>query len=171
MHSGPGFLSILGDTVTGGDRLSTPVIDGESFGMFVDWQMDLKKPVSLGQVLGMEIVNHQLESLEDERGQHVVRICEHDAGTGTRKAAEQLRLYLVNLLSQGAPRLTLDFDGVVVVSASFADEVIGKLANECGPMRFFSTFRLVNMTPTIEALLDRAVRLRIGTEHPPAITR
>ncbi|MFG3380498.1 STAS-like domain-containing protein [Streptomyces sp. NPDC047999] len=45
---------------------------------------------------------------------------------GTRRSAEQIRTKLVNLLNQGAPKLTLDFTDVNAVSSSFADEVLGK---------------------------------------------
>ena len=171
LRSGPGVLTIRGSSASGRDYPSTPVIGQDSLGFFLDWQLDLKQPVSLHSVLGMPVGNLHLERLENEEGDHVVRICDHDAGTGTRKAAEQLRLYLLNILHEGAPRVTLDFDGVVVVSASFADEVIGKLAEQFGPLQFFSKFPLTNMTPTIESLLDRAIRLRIAQEPPPAITR
>ena len=171
LHSGLGTLSIIGDNVTGRDYVSAPPVDRDNYGFFLDWQLDLKQPVSLHDVLGMPVVNTRLEAVENEVGDYVVRISEHDAGTGTRKAAEQLRLYLLNLLHAGAPSLTLDFEGARVVSASFADEVIGKLAAAYGPLGFFRTFRLQNMSTTIESLLDRAIRLRIGAESPPAISR
>lgn len=171
LRSGPGVLDIKETSVKAKDFLSTPRIAGSCDGLFVDWQLYLRQPVSLASVLGMPIANLHLEALENESGEHVVKISEHDAGTGSRKAAEQLRLYMVNQLHQGAPKLVLDFDGVAVVSASFADEVIGKLAEEYGPIRFLSTFPLRNMTPTIEGLLDRAIRLRVSTESPPPIQR
>ena len=171
LHSGFGELSVIGDRVTGRDRRGMPTIGPEHYGLFIDWQLDLKQPVSLADILGMPPVNHQLEALETPSGQYAVRIADHETGTGSRKAAEQLRLYLLNLLHQGAGSLVLDFDGVIVVSASFADEVIGKLAEQFGPIGFWRKFQLVNMTTTIESLLDRAIRLRVSIEPPVPIER
>lgn len=171
LRSGPGRLSIVGESVTGKDYLSAPVIDQEHQGFFLDWQIQLDRPVSLDDVLGMHQVNLPLEDLENPAGEHVIYIADHEAGTGTRKAAEQLRLYLVNTLNLGAPYLVLDFSGVTVVSASFADEVIGKLADEYGMIRFPHHFRLRNMNQIVANLLDRAIRLRIATEPPAAIER
>jgi anti-sigma regulatory factor (Ser/Thr protein kinase) len=171
LRSGPGKLSIINNQANGRDYPSTPSIDEQHKGFFLDWQLKLDQPVSLNDVLGMENVNLPLEGLEDSAGEHVVGIAEHETGTGTRKAAEQLRLYLVNTLNLGAPYLVLDFTGVAIVSASFADEVVGKLADEYGMIRFPHHFRLRNMNETIAALLDRAIRLRIGTEPPPAVSR
>jgi hypothetical protein len=171
LQSGIGKLSIVGDTVSGRDFPSIPILDNEHHGFFLDWQLQLDRQVHLNDVLGMSRVNLPLEQLEDDKGDHVFYIAEHEAGTGTRKAAEQLRLYLVNLLNLGAPYLVLDFSGVTVVSASFADEVIGKLADEYGMIQFPYHFRLQNMNQTIANLLDRAIRLRVSTEPPTAIER
>jgi len=71
----------------------------------------------------------------------------------------------VNYLSEGAPSLLLDFDGVDMVSSSFADETIGKLAEKFGPVGFFQRFRLVNMSPTVQGLLDRAIGLRLSDTY------
>jgi hypothetical protein len=171
LRSGPGHLAIVGDKVTGNDRISSPVIDRVNQGFFLDWQLQLDTPVSLDDVLGMGRANFPLENLENDDGEHVIFIADHEAGTGTRKAAEQLRLFLVNSLHLGAPYLVLDFTGVTVVSASFADEVIGKLADEYGMIRFPHHFRLRSMNQTIANLLDRAIRLRVSTEPPTAIER
>ncbi len=78
---------------------------------------------------------------------------------------------LARELNQGATAVQLDFAGVAVVSASFADEVIGKLAEELGPLGFMQRFQLRNMTPLISGLLDRAIKRRLSTEPPPPIER
>jgi hypothetical protein len=83
-------------------------------------------------------------------------------GTGSRKAATELRTWLINILNEGTPVLYLDFDGVNVVSSSFADETIGKLVETFGPIEFARRIRLVHMTETIERLLDRAISIRLA---------
>ena len=171
LRSGYGNLLIDVHGANGKDRLSKPVIDDEHHGLVVDWQIDLKHQVSLDEALSMTMVNEQLEVFENDNGAHVVKISNHDAGTGSRRAAEELRHYIKNILSLGAGRLVLDFDGVEVVSASFADEVIGKLVEELGPIAFFNRYSIVGTTRSIQGLLDRAMRLRLSTDAPEAITR
>jgi hypothetical protein len=52
-----------------------------------------------------------------------------------------------------------------MVSSSFADETIGKLAERFGPIGFAQRFRLTNMSPQVQMLLDRAIVLRIGSNY------
>ena len=49
-------------------------------------------------------------------------------------------------------RIFIDFDNVALVSSSFADEVIGKLFTEVGPVAFMSRFQLVSVMPTVRSL-------------------
>jgi len=104
----------------------------------------------------------RLESIESDDGRYVIPLIDHAQGTGTRAAAEHLRNYLINYLNEGAPSLTLNFAGVSMVSSSFADETIGKLAEQFGIVGFSQRFRLVNMSPEVQMLLDRAIALRIA---------
>ena len=172
LTSGYGHLRIKNETVTCNDFRGDPMIDEVHHGLYVDWQIDLKHPVSLNDALNMRVVNERLEQFESDDGDdYVVKVNEYEGGTGSRKAAQQLRVYIQNIIVMGARHMTLDFDGAVVVSASFADEVIGKLAEDYGAIGFFKTFTLANMNPTIEALLNRAIGIRISTQPPAAITR
>ncbi len=170
LKSGEGSLRLERGQASGDNRCRSAFPAGHA-GFTIDWQVELSKAVSLKNALGLSMPNLDFESRQDDLGQVVVPIGEHEAGTGSRTAAGQLRAYLTNQLTQGATSVRLDFDGVAVVSASFADEVIGKLAEELGPLRFFQRFQLVNMTPLVEGLLDRAIKLRLSTEPPPAIER
>jgi hypothetical protein len=58
--------------------------------------------------------------------------------------------------------LVLDFKDVSMVSSSFADETIGKRAARFGAIEFAQRFRLVNMTDRVQALLDRAIAIRLS---------
>lgn len=171
LKSGYGYLLIANYGTTGRDVPSRPVIDDRHHGLIIDWQIDLRHPVNLDEALGMTTVNDDLERFEDEIGNYVICIADHDAGTGSRRAAEELRNYLSNILKLGAGHLVLDFTSVEVVSASFADEVIGKLAEELGPIEFFARYSITNASALIKQLLDRAIRLRLSRETPEAITR
>lgn len=80
----------------------------------------------------------------------------------SRPAGRPIRTKLSNLIS-ACPGQTIfvDFQGISVVSSSFADEVFGKLFVELGPMRFMQTVRLINVSPTVQALIDRAITQRM----------
>jgi hypothetical protein len=56
--------------------------------------------------------------------------------------------------------LLLDWDGIQMISSSYADEFIGKLFVELGPLRFMSCIRHANMIPVIQQLVDRAILQR-----------
>jgi anti-anti-sigma regulatory factor len=125
----------------------------------------VSRTIDLSEILGVPVADMRLEAIEDNRGTYVIPLIEHAQGTGTRAAAERLRNYLVNFLNEGAPNLVLDFSGVSMVSSSFADETIGKLAEKFGPIGFSQRFLLVNMDPQIQMLLDRAIALRISPTY------
>lgn len=83
-------------------------------------------------------------------------------GFGSRKSGFQIRTKIKNLINSkpGYP-LVVDWEGVPVISSSFADEMIGKLFLEMGAMSFSSIIRNINMEPLITNLLDKAVSQRL----------
>ena len=81
----------------------------------------------------------------------------------SRQGGERFQQELRNFLQEGKPIL-LDFDGVGVITSSFADEALGKLASEMGFMRFMNRFQFTNMNDTIETIIERALRLRTSSD-------
>ncbi len=81
----------------------------------------------------------------------------------SRIIAREVRTKLANLyeMLERQQSLVIDFDGVSVLSSSFADEVFGKLFLDVGPINFGSKVRLVKMNETVAGLIDRAIRLRM----------
>lgn len=165
IRSGRGRLRYEDRRATGESATSRPVLETTNHhGTWVDWQIDLSRPVSIIEALGMDKNrgNLRLEALEDQEGVHRVLVADFEEGLGTRRSAEQVRNRLANIIKEGAPVLRLDFSGVTVVSSSFADEVLGKLALQMGLIEFMRRFELVSMTPTIEAIVERAIQQRIA---------
>jgi len=159
IRSGRGAMRIEAGRISGDSgRL---IIGPDNHGTTVDFQLASHNPISLAKALNYDRPNLFLESLENETGDHVIQIRQQAGGAGSRAAARELRTYIANILNEGAPFVTLDFDGQSVVSSSFADEVIGKLVVDMGFMTFNSRVRLINMTPTVTTLLDRSIALRI----------
>ncbi len=83
--------------------------------------------------------------------------------TGSRQGGRRIRGMIENLLREPRP-VIIDFDGVGVISSSFADEVFGRLFVEMGPRAFMTRIQMRNVDPTVEGLIDRAIlqRTRLG---------
>jgi anti-sigma regulatory factor (Ser/Thr protein kinase) len=93
----------------------------------------------------------------------MLKLKDETPGAGTRHAGRQIRTKCLNLL--GADRtkaLVVDWDGVPLISSSFADEAIGKLFVELGPMTFSARVRNVNMEPFVRGLVDKAIMQRVA---------
>lgn len=82
-------------------------------------------------------------------------------GVGTRAAGAEVRTQLQNLIQAAGVRVVvIDWDGVPAIASSFADEAVGKLFVELGPMRFCAAVRNTNMNDFVRGLLDKAVLQR-----------
>jgi STAS-like domain of unknown function (DUF4325) len=80
---------------------------------------------------------------------HLVK--EHGEVLGGRVLGEEVRVKVARLVEEGEV-VTLDLDGVVAVSPSFADEVFGKLPAEVGDEHI----EFVNLSAEIQAVADMA---------------
>lgn len=94
-----------------------------------------------------------------------LKMKEEASGFGTRKSGLQIRKKILNLLKakQGYP-IIVDWEGIPVISSSFADELMGKLFLEMGAMTFSSFVKNRNMESLITNLLDKAVAQRLTQE-------
>ena len=90
---------------------------------------------------------------------------EESTGFGSRKSGFQIRTKVMNLL-KAKPNypIVINWEGVPVISSSFADELIGKLFVELGAMTFSSLVKNRNMESLIKNLLDKAVAQRLTQE-------
>lgn len=103
-----------------------------------------------------------LENLEDDLDRYIVKVSEHASGTGTRQSAEKLRNMVLNISNNHKKIVVLDFDGVNLISSSFADELVGKMISEKGFLYFTQAFRIVNVTPSNTSILNRSVGQRMA---------
>ena len=83
---------------------------------------------------------------------------------GSRVAGKPVRNKLLNLLKMTAGVVTVDFEGIPLLSSSFADEAFGKLFLSLGPIGFMQRIRLTNMMDTVEGLVNKAIaqRMKVG---------
>lgn len=102
---------------------------------------------------------------EDGDAQRVVfKVSEEANSFGSRISGRPLRNRLSNLAKMCPnQRVLIDFTDVALVSSSFADEFIGKLFAEFGPVDFISRFQFVGLSRIVQQLIDRAVSQRLGS--------
>jgi hypothetical protein len=80
---------------------------------------------------------------------------------GTRASGKLARTQIENLMDNRKRTIEFDFDGVSLISSSFADEVFGMLFLELGPIKFGNLCKFKNVDPTVQALIDRAIYQRM----------
>lgn len=51
----------------------------------------------------------------------------------------------------------------VLISSSFADEVLGKLFLQFGPVAFTQKFEIVNTVETVQSLINLAIKKRLAS--------
>ncbi|MBL7796328.1 MAG: DUF4325 domain-containing protein [Saprospiraceae bacterium] len=138
-------------------------LDAKHHACLVDFQLNYDKRISLTEALkGHKPVNYRTEYFEDDSGTVVYRLADAETGTGTRKSGEKIRNDLINLYNDSKKGIVIDFEGIAVVSSSFADELVGKMIVYFGFFGFNQIVRLKNMNPTIQAVVERSVAQRMA---------
>ncbi len=159
--SGSGFFGINGDDTK--TSTNVPFLSAANNCTTVDFQIDFDKGISISEALGgHEPANLRVENIEDDHNNVVYRLADKSSGTGTRQSGAAIRNEVINITKQTDSVVLLDFSGVSVISSSFADEFIGKLAVEFGFIGFTQRFRLVEMNATVQAITNRSVSQRLG---------
>lgn len=104
----------------------------------------------------------EMTNLDDDLN-IVFAVAEETTGFGNRASGEQLRQKLVNLMTEypGA-KVSVDFDEVSLVTASFADEFLGKLVVQLGMFTFFERVSIANATEFIKQTLNEVTNQRAG---------
>jgi hypothetical protein len=164
LESGYGKLMF---TDRDGLRIGTERIPYE--GTLVAAQIDFSVPHLLEEALQFGGKTHQtVDYVELRYEQHgsedlLFKVCEESLSFGSRVAGAPVRKRLLNL-ARMCPnqRIILDFEHVPLVSSSFADEVVGKLFAELGPLAFMQRFQFQKIDPTVRQLVDRAIAQRMA---------
>lgn len=137
-------------------------------GTLVCGQVLLKKDFSISEALNfgngeytpVDMIEMQYEM--DDKDCLLLKMKNETTGYGTRRSGLQIRTKIMNLMAaEPTFPLIIDWDGIPVVSSSFADEVIGKLFIKLGAMAFSAKVRNINMERLIQNLLDKAVAQRL----------
>jgi anti-sigma regulatory factor (Ser/Thr protein kinase) len=92
----------------------------------------------------------------------ILHMKKETTGFGTRRSGKQINTKINNLITAKPDfPMVVDWEGIPVISSSFADEMIGKLFIKLGAISFSSLIRNVNMEPLIRNLLDKAIAQRL----------
>ncbi|TBD47071.1 STAS-like domain-containing protein [Rhizobium ruizarguesonis] len=95
-------------------------------------------------------------------GDHVSFVVSKELNAfGSRDAGRTARTKIANLMDGGRSPVEFDFEGVRLISSSFADEVFGKLFEDLGAIRFTQLCRFKKVDSTVQGLIDRAIQQRI----------
>jgi hypothetical protein len=142
-------------------------------GTTIDAHIDFSEPSLLEKALAINGVVHkpvdyiEVRYEQDDLRTIPFKVTEQAISFRSRPAGKPMRIKLGNLVTNCPGQvLFVDFENITVVSSSFADEVFGKLFVELGPMTFMQSIRLINVSPTVQALIDRAIKQRM--QNPTA---
>jgi anti-sigma regulatory factor (Ser/Thr protein kinase)/anti-anti-sigma regulatory factor len=143
-------------------------------GTYVICQIDYSNPDLIAEALKFQGRVHVPsfdfieQAFEDATGDFSkIKLAEHVTSTGSRESGRKLANLITNVIRMvDGQRVEIDFDGICVVSSSFADECFGRLISAMGPVEFFSRISFTNIDGAVRAIIDRSVvqRMRIHNQ-------
>ncbi len=139
------------------------------YGTVVDFQIRTDTTFDVAEALSVVNWVDDWGYLESNYGADdlTLRLADETHGLGSRAAGLGIRNKIGTLLEAESNRaIALDWSGVPTISSSFADELVGRLFVELGPVVFNSRIRLVGMEPFVATLIDKAMRQRAVQSFP-----
>lgn len=125
-----------------------------------DSALDLEAALDFGQGGGV-LWDYVDAHYSPTAGEVSLVVATEAVGVGSRQAGAALRTKIKNLLAaQPDARIRLDWTGVEVPSSSFADEVVGRLYVELGPLSFNSRVQMENLAPAPRRIIERVMLQR-----------
>jgi len=175
LYSGRGLLRYLApreDSSAGGPRQRYRDVPGEIFvqsapyfpGTIVSITIPRNQKVDITKALwGHNPMSHLEEVFLSDTGECIVfDVVKHASGYGNRASARPLRTEVENLLKQfPSKRIEISFNSVNLISASFADEFVARLARELGIATFFQRVSITHTTEFVRRTLDVVIQQRL----------
>lgn len=130
----------------------------------IDFQFDYNEKIDVVSALnGYKPTDLWIESIEcDDDTWCEIKVVECVKSVGTRRSAIELRNMILNIINCEKKRIVINFDGLNILSSSFADELIGKIIALYGFVFFTQMFRIENLNPTATAIVNRSVEQRMA---------
>ena len=92
----------------------------------------------------------------------IVKLKEFGTSLGSRVLGKEVS----NLIDfEKEEEIVLDFQGVKMITSSFADEVIGKNCARLGLHNFFKNVQIVNASEQIKLILKKAILDRLAEQE------
>ena len=86
----------------------------------------------------------------------------------SRERARQLREGALSELGSGHNQITIDFEGVDLLSDSFADELLAILVRDKGEEWFRNHVRLLNLQDEMRTTILRVIQFRLESNNANA---
>ena len=138
-------------------------------GTLVCGTVKMNKDFSISKALdfGKGIIHTPVDIIEthyekEDSNCFELSMSEETTGYGTRKSGAQIRTKVINLMSaEPTYPIVINWEGVPVISSSFADELMGKLFLRMGALAFSARIRNRGMQELIKNLIDKAISQRL----------
>lgn len=148
-----------------------PCLSKKAKSTTVDFIVDYSKDYSIEEALIFggkrhNLVNLRIENQEDIKGNITFNMKEKSEGTGTRQSALRVKNEIMNILVEEKKKIILDFNGIAVISSSFADELIAKLFCDLGLFQFTQVIQITGLNDTQQSVLQHSVIQRIIENYP-----
>lgn len=136
--------------------------EAHHYGTLVELELRMDRPVDPARAFPQRPMP-LIELLPGSGREYVFDVAAEANSLGTREAGREFRNKILNL-GQGDPeaRIVLDFAGVGMLSSSFADELVARLAADLGKRDFFRGYELRNMNASVETIVYTVLWDRLG---------
>ena len=164
ISSGTGQVTIGMDPVSGyrSKKSSGRVwLGDDSPGTVVDFQIPYNQPIDFEKVTGQKAEVEFADKILDDNKRYTLRIASQARGYATRRSGAEMYNKTINYLNAIPFHIILDFDGIQIISSSFADEFIGKLVKNMTFAHFTEKVRIINTEPNVKLLINEAVEQRL----------
>ena len=162
--SNKGLVEIKGEYPPHSSRQRFPIGNGDTV---VDFQISYGQQIDINRAIGqLPEVDFSWKIYDQKMGKYVLRVASETRGY-TRKAGAEMYNKTMNYLRVIPGYIEIDFSSIGLISASFADEFIGKLVRNLGFIQFNSLIRIINMEQPVAAQLERAVNERLNEQSEP----
>lgn len=138
-------------------------------GTLIAATVDFSEPNLLEKALSFKEKKHipvdYIETKYEEIGDNkiIFKLNREATSFGSRVSGKPIRTKLSNLLRMGECKVYIDFEGIPIISSSFADEAFAKLFLEAGAVEFMQRFEFINAMETTNQLINKAINQRVSS--------